>query len=109
MVYPGCLSLFRVLDRGCSGNSRSCNLVFLSARPHLYKNISEECSYVKFEQLVESGGMHSFPTLLPGRLSKGVGAAIKTAWLKTRAWQEVGELKYDSYQKFAALYQEYDF
>ncbi|CAJ1329055.1 unnamed protein product [Effrenium voratum] len=41
MVYPGCLQLFKELDRSWNADEPSSNLVFLSARPHVYKDLSE--------------------------------------------------------------------
>ena len=46
VVYPGVLSFYRELDLGTAGpeewpETRIGNLVFLSARPHFYKDVSE--------------------------------------------------------------------
>ncbi|CAM9851686.1 unnamed protein product, partial [Chrysoparadoxa australica] len=49
-LYPGVLDFYRELDLGIEGpeewpEGRVGNLVFLSARPHVYKDISEAHSY----------------------------------------------------------------
>jgi len=108
-VYPGLLSLLKVLDRAWSPTAPSCNLVFLSARPHLYKDLAEDRSYRRFQELVEAGRMHSFPTLLPGRLFDGVWAVVAAPFVGARAWRRVGQRKFRTYQQFQRLYQEYDF
>jgi len=109
VVYPGCLGLYRALDQESSVNASSCNLVFLSARPHVYKDLTEDHSYRRFRALVAESRMHSLPTLLPGRLRNGFWAMLTTACLRTRAWRSVGEAKYRTFKKFRALYLEYDF
>jgi hypothetical protein len=73
VVYPGVLTFYRELDLGTQGPSewpenRVGNLVFLSARPHVYKDVSEKISFAKFEKLrVKSDGRagsthHTFPS-----------------------------------------------
>jgi len=109
MVYPGCLSLLRALDRDWSSDSPSCNVVFISARPHLYKDVSEDWSFQLFRNLSSDGRLHNFPTLLPGGLWQGLFATLTSWFLKSRAWQPVGELKYHTYLRFRELYREYDF
>jgi len=109
MCYPGCLSLFKALDQHRDCQTPSCNLVFVSARPHLYKDWTEDHSYRLFQSLVAQGRMHTSPTLLPGRLKNGVWACLTAKCMGPRAWKAVGEAKYDTYVKFRALYSEYDF
>ena len=46
--------------------SVSGGLVFLSARPHVYKDLTEKQSYKLFKELVYKHKMHTMPTLLPG-------------------------------------------
>lgn len=78
-TYPGVLAFYRELDLGCSAaaperwdESRVGNLVFLSARPHLYKDASEKHSYEKFKVLQEQDrGMHTCASLLAGSLETG--------------------------------------
>lgn len=116
MVYPGCLRLFQAI---CQANvseceaeridGPSCDLVFLSARPHVYKDLMEDYSYRLFRDLVEDGRMHAFPTLLPGRLKSSFGAMLKTPCLGSWAWKHVAEIKYNTFLSFQELYLEYDF
>lgn len=108
VVYPGCLTLFRILDTGWRTH-RTSNLAFLSARPHVYKSWAENKSYDYFRELLNEGRLHSMPTMLPGQLALGLWAMLTYPCLKTRAWKRVGELKYETYKRFARLYLEYDF
>lgn len=52
------------------------NVVFVSARPHAYKDITENGSYRKFHKLIAAGRMHATPTLLAGDMSTGVQAVL---------------------------------
>ena len=70
------LSFYRELDLGTSGadeweTGRIGNLAFLSARPHVYKDVSEKKSYAKFQALYAQKRMHTLPTLLAGCLRSG--------------------------------------
>ena len=69
-LYPGVLTFLRELDIGITGQTGHTlgNLVFLSARPHIYKNMSESLSYSLFERLQREHELHCSPTLLPGEL-----------------------------------------
>jgi len=53
------------------------NLAFLSARPHLYKDVSEKKSYAKFELLHEKKGMHALPSMLAGSVTSGSSFMFK--------------------------------
>ncbi|POM70883.1 Hypothetical protein PHPALM_12623, partial [Phytophthora palmivora] len=75
-LYPGVLPFYRELDMGTVGpdewtEDHVGNLVFLSARPHVYKDVSEKKSYAKFAVLHEKMGMHTLPTMLAGNLTSG--------------------------------------
>jgi len=90
-IYPGVLSLYRELDLGAttvrewsppaSGAEEANmemylkrdvgNLVFLSARPHIYADWTEQTSYRKFAELVRQRRLYTMPTLLPGDLATG--------------------------------------
>jgi len=108
-IYPGYLTLARILDRGWDPQVPSCNLVFLTARPHLYKDVTEQKSFSLFRGLVRAGRMHSFPTLLPGRLKPGIKAMATFPCFRNRAFKSVGMQKYETYLEFRELYREYDF
>jgi len=109
-LYPGCLKIFQILDTSWDpADLMSCNLVFLSARPHVYKSVAEDQSYHLFSSLVKDGRMHTTPTLLPGDLFRGLAAMLTYACLRTTAWKLVGEQKYRTFQDFGSLYPEYDF
>jgi len=108
-VYPGCLELFKVLDWSHDPATPSCNIVFLSARPHVYKYYMEDHSYQLFRSLLADSRMHSLPTLLPGALRQGIQAMLFYACRGTRAWKGVGELKYTTFKKYTQLYLEYDY
>ncbi|KAH9254436.1 hypothetical protein BASA81_007549 [Batrachochytrium salamandrivorans] len=88
-VYPGAGAFLEALDYGTEApNSRETvydastsllpehqvvvgNLVFLSARPHLYKDVSEKQVYNKFAKFIQQGKLHTMPTLLSGDLGSG--------------------------------------
>ena len=84
-VYPGVLAFFRELDLGVSGerdgeqltftpsapSGRLGNLVFLSARPHVFGDLAERSSYAKFTHLLQSRRLHAMPTMLTGRAGNG--------------------------------------
>eukprot|EP00931_Biecheleriopsis_adriatica_P028758 TRINITY_DN17149_c0_g1_i2.p1 TRINITY_DN17149_c0_g1~~TRINITY_DN17149_c0_g1_i2.p1 ORF type:complete len:735 (+),score=153.62 TRINITY_DN17149_c0_g1_i2:46-2250(+) len=111
VVYPGCTKLFEFLDNSYKPGMQepSCNLVFLSARPHIYKGIAERQSYDVFGNLVDAELMHRLPTLLPGRLTSGLEATFTFCVRKTDAWKRVGEDKFKTYTNFSKLYPEYQF
>eukprot|EP00928_Gymnodinium_smaydae_P027486 TRINITY_DN21253_c0_g1_i1.p1 TRINITY_DN21253_c0_g1~~TRINITY_DN21253_c0_g1_i1.p1 ORF type:complete len:773 (+),score=123.09 TRINITY_DN21253_c0_g1_i1:32-2320(+) len=106
-VYPGALSLYAAVAWSCSENA--CDLVFLSARPHIYKNVTEKHSYHLFQSLVDEGSMQGTPTLLPGRIAPSLKGAVLSMLQGTRAWKEAGEIKFHTFKDFRHLYPEYDF
>lgn len=53
-------------------DNRVGNLVFLSARPHVYKSVSENVSYDKFRALQKERGLYTSPSLLAGSLDTGM-------------------------------------
>ncbi|KAH9252950.1 hypothetical protein BASA81_009106 [Batrachochytrium salamandrivorans] len=63
-IYPGASAFYSALGAGG-------NLAFLSARPHVYKDVAESRVYSKFERLIKSKKLHTMPTLLPGSLNSG--------------------------------------
>jgi hypothetical protein len=80
VLYPGVLTFYKEIDIGLGPyrdtgewpRAQVGNLAFISARPHLYKDVSEQKSYDLFHRLVKTRRMHSMPTLLPGSLASGV-------------------------------------
>jgi hypothetical protein len=65
------IAFYKELDLGIVGddewdNSRLGNLVFLSARPHVYKDVSENVTYQKLRRLQVTRGLHTSPSLLAG-------------------------------------------
>lgn len=79
------------------------NLVFISARPHLYKDVSEKVSYAKFHHLQERRGMHTSPTLLPGSFEAGYQFVMEGAI------EPLAQKKAQSFEQYASLYPEYSF
>ena len=56
-IYPGVLAFYRELDLGTDEGdfrSRLGNLVFLSARPHVFSDLAERSSYAKFAHLLQA-------------------------------------------------------
>jgi hypothetical protein len=107
-LYPGVLSFYRELDIGVTSNKeeswekgRLGNLVFLSARPHVYKNVSEEIVYEKFRTLQETRGLHTYPSLLAGSLDTGGQFMI------SNDFEPLARKKYDNFKEYVQLYPEY--
>lgn len=75
-LYPGVLAFYRELDLGVNGKeewdaSLVGNLVFLSARPHVYKDFSEKHTYEKLQAFQATRGLYTTPSLLAGSLQTG--------------------------------------
>ena len=111
VVYPGVLAFYRELDLGIKGpeewpDSRVGNLVFLSARPHVYKDVSEKINFAKFEKLrVDVDGrkrMHTVPSLLAGDIASG------TEYMMTNDMEPLALKKYDNFQRYVSIYPEYE-
>jgi hypothetical protein len=108
-VYPGCLAFYRELDLGTAGpeewqENRVGNLVFLSARPHVYKDISEKHNFAKFEKLRSTDGrqgMHTTPSLLAGDLASG------SQYFVTNDFEPLARKKFDNFRQYVNLYPEY--
>jgi len=109
-VYPGVLAFYRELDIGTQGpetwhdDNPAGNLVFLSARPHLYKDISEKANFAKFEKLRsrENGGkMHTMPSLLSGDLSSG------GQFVFGNDFEPLARKKFDNFRRYVSIYPEY--
>ena len=111
IVYPGVLAFYRELDLGTRGpeewpENRVGNLVFLSARPHVYKDMSEKSSFRKFEKLrminVDGRkGMHTVPSMLAGDLISG------TQYIATNDFEPLARKKFDNFKRYVSIYPEY--
>jgi hypothetical protein len=111
VVYPGVLAFYRELDLGTSGpeewpENRVGNLVFLSARPHLYKDVSEKQNFLKFEKLRAKGvdgrkGMHTVPSLLAGDIASG------SQYMLTSDFEPLAKKKFDNFKRYVSIYPEY--
>ncbi|CAJ1905588.1 unnamed protein product [Cylindrotheca closterium] len=111
VVYPGVLAFYRELDLGTSGpeewpENRVGNLVFLSARPHVYKDVSEKQNFAKFEKLRATGedgrkGMHTVPSLLPGDIASG------SQYMLTSDLEPLARKKFDNFKRYVSIYPEY--
>eukprot|EP00434_Breviolum_minutum_P017569 symbB.v1.2.015505.t1/scaffold1160.1/size134679/14 len=109
MVYPGFATLLRELDSSFTPSEPCSNVVFLSARPHIYKDISEQKTFRTVQQLFHQAVLHTIPSLLSGSLRIGFGAVVKRCFCHSDAWEEVGRYKHTVFQQYARLYREYDF
>jgi len=110
VVYPGVLAFYRELDLGTQGPSewpenRVGNLVFLSARPHVYKDVSEKINHAKFARLRVKAdgrqGLHTTPSLLAGDLASG------TEYMMRNDMEPLALKKFDNFKRYAAIYPEY--
>jgi hypothetical protein len=80
-LYPGVLAFYRELDLGINGketwdSSLVGNLVFLSARPHVYKDFSEKHTYEKLQAFQATRGLYTTPSLLAGSLQTGANYVL---------------------------------
>ena len=112
VVYPGVLGFYRELDLGINGpeewpKNTVGNLVFLSARPHLYKDVSERHNFAKFEKLRARGaddirrGMHTIPSLLAGDLSSG------RDFIVNNDMEPLSLKKFDNFKRYVSIYPEF--
>eukprot|EP00756_Hemistasia_phaeocysticola_P032536 Hpha_TRINITY_DN16412_c0_g5::TRINITY_DN16412_c0_g5_i2::g.158896::m.158896 len=105
-LYPGSLAFVREISN-CDGGQDRCGPVFLSARPHLYKDYVESTSYTLFRGLVDAGLLNNMATLLPGQLRPPARDAW--SWLTrkgSRPWSNVGDFKAKTLREYAQLYPE---
>ena len=110
-VYPGALAFYRELDLGTEGpveweDDRVGNLVFLSARPHVYKDMSEKHNFAKFEKLRAVGhdgrkGMHTTPSLLAGDIASG------SQFMLANDFEPLARKKFDNFRRYVGIYPEY--
>lgn len=82
-------------------DDRLSNLVFLSARPHVYSDISEQMTYGKFETLRKTRGLHGNPTLLAGSLDTGA------QFIMANDMEPLAVTKYRNYAEYCAIYPEF--
>jgi len=111
VVYPGVLAFYRELDLGTEGpeewpEGRVGNLVFLSARPHVYKDMSEKANFAKFEKLRATGddgrtGMHTVPSLLAGDIKSG------SKYIVSNDFEHLAVKKFENFQRYVSIYPEY--
>lgn len=109
MLYPGFATFLRELDCSFTASEPCSNVVFLSARPHIYKDISEQKTFRTVQQLFQQAVLHTIPSLLSGSLRIGFGAVVKRCFCHSDAWEDVGRFKNTVFQEYASLYREYDF
>jgi len=114
VVYPGVLAFYRELDLGTDGpdewpSHAIGNLVFLSARPHLYKDVTEKQNFAKFKKLRNRPsadgrggvGMHTMPSILSGDLTSG------TKFILKNDYEPLAQKKFENFQKYVSIYPEY--
>eukprot|EP00667_Euglena_gracilis_P008233 EG_transcript_8337 len=89
---------------------RSCGLVFLSARPHLYKDYGGEGHFFKtvIDPLESRQELYTFTALIPGNLSGGAWHVLLTVLGRAgpESWRRVALDKKCKLQQFACLYPE---
>jgi hypothetical protein len=110
-VYPGVLAFYRELDLGTVGpdewdDDQVGNLVFLSARPHVYRDMSEKHNFAKFEMLRANTmdgrkGLHTTPSLLAGDISSG------SQYVMTNDFEPLAQKKVDNFRRYVSIYPEY--
>ena len=112
-IYPGVLRFYRELDLGVAGNDdewdkhRVGNLVFLSARPHVYKDLAEQVTFEKLKALKGDEnnpcGMHTTPSLLAGSMETGGD------YLFRGLMEPIARKKFDNFREYSTLYPEFKF
>ncbi|OQS05766.1 hypothetical protein THRCLA_20533 [Thraustotheca clavata] len=105
-IYPGVFAFYRQLDLGNCGlvnweEGRIGNLVFLSARPHVYKDVSEKKSYEKFKTLHDKNGLHTLPSLLAGSMASGMDFMMRGDL------EPMARKKFENFCEYYSIYPEY--
>lgn len=105
-IYPGVLAFYRELNLGTSGEDnaerlRHGDLAFISARPHVYKDVSESATYSKIRKLQKDRGLHTSATLLAGSLDTG------SRFLVTKDSEALAQKKYENFKEYLRLYPEF--
>eukprot|EP01033_Poteriospumella_lacustris_P011058 gene11060-7871_t len=105
-IYPGVLAFYRELNLGTSGEDaveklRHGDLAFISARPHVYKDVSESTTYNKIRKLQKDRGLHTTATLLAGSLDTG------SRFLVTKDSEALAQKKYENFKEYLRIYPEF--
>eukprot|EP00403_Amphidinium_massartii_P000584 CAMPEP_0178376262 /NCGR_PEP_ID=MMETSP0689_2-20121128/3311_1 /TAXON_ID=160604 /ORGANISM="Amphidinium massartii, Strain CS-259" /LENGTH=833 /DNA_ID=CAMNT_0019996277 /DNA_START=50 /DNA_END=2552 /DNA_ORIENTATION=- len=87
---------------------RECNLVFLSARPHVHRDVTENTTYKVFWNLVQAQRLQTVPSLLPGSICAGLRGMLCGKCSRS-AWKSAGYQKVRCFTQYAELYPEYKF
>jgi len=120
-VYPGVTDLYNELNRpnvatiesnvkaralqvGKNHYKYTCHLVFLSARPHIVKDMSESMSYRFFQLLVNEKRLDAMPTLLAGKLRSSVLATVRAVVHWPNPWGPMGVEKYRCMRDYNRLH-----
>ena len=104
MIYPGVLSFYRELDLGLHGPEEwpehaVGNLVFLSARPHVYKDVSEKHNFAKFQKLKPR--LHTNPSLLAGDIVSG------SSYVLQNDMEPLAVKKFENFKRYVSIYPEF--
>lgn len=75
--------------------------MFLSARPHVYKDMVEKSVYHKFEKLVNAKTLHAMPTLLPGDVESG------QAFMLRGDFEPMAQKKLRNFKEYSSIYPEF--
>lgn len=109
-IYPGVIGFYRELDLGTAGDedewdssTRIGNLAFLSARPHVYKDVSESITYDKFRTLQQNYHLHTSPTLLAGSLESGGRFMVNSDS------EPLALKKFENFLNYLRIYPEFQF
>eukprot|EP01134_Creolimax_fragrantissima_P008499 CFRG8499T1 len=117
-IYPGVLEFYKQMDIGPndeSGNwntGRMGNLVFLSARPHVYKDVAERASYNLFKKMRSERGLYCNATMLAGQVSmetmRSMNLELGGKGLHLAKFTSIMNKKLSNYEEFSDLYPEYN-
>jgi hypothetical protein len=108
--YPGVTQFYKELDLGTQGAeaergewppNRFGDLVFLSARPHVYKDLTETSMYAKFRKFMKTQGLHCMPSLLPGDLESG------QAFMMSGDFRPMAVKKMRNFSEYYSIYPEF--
>lgn len=107
-LYPGVLQFYKELeigkgpghDTGEFPEGEAGNLVFLSARPHVYKDKTEAGSFETFKHLIDDFGLHCMPTLLAGDLVSSTYSVFQNDF------EPMAKQKFVKFDQYASCYPE---